>query len=169
MRIAKLAHYLLAVGAAVVGAQQPSISNPVQPPPSSIIRDPHSTNADFAVPLCPASFNDRLATNGVLDKFADGATPPVLKKSADAQFSEEARHQKRKGRITHFEAVLSFVVNTDGEPQNICLMRSTGYGLDAKAAEAVQKYKFAPATKDGKPVAARLHVQVDFNLHFGLF
>jgi len=44
-------------------------------------------------------------------------------------------------------------------------MQSAGYGLDAEAAEAVQQYRFAPATKEGKPVAARIHVQVDFRLH----
>jgi protein TonB len=87
----------------------------------------------------------------------------------DATFSDEARHQERKGRITHFEAVLSLVVNSDGKPQNVCLVQSAGYGLDAKAAEAVQQYRFAPATKEGKPVAVRIHVQVDFKLHYGLF
>ena len=43
------------------------------------------------------------------------------------------------------------------------LSRSAGYGLDAKAAEAVGQYEFSPATKDGKPVAARIHIETNFH------
>jgi len=59
---------------------------------------------------------------------------------------------------------MGLVVGRDGEPQNICVSRSAGYGLDAKAAEAARQYGFAPATKDGKPVAARIHLEVDFHM-----
>jgi periplasmic protein TonB len=37
-------------------------------------------------------------------------------------------------------------------------------GLDEKAVEAVQKWKFEPGMKDGKPVAVDLAIQVDFHL-----
>jgi TonB family protein len=37
-------------------------------------------------------------------------------------------------------------------------------GLDEKAVEAVQKWKFEPATKDGKPVPVELAIEVDFHL-----
>jgi len=60
---------------------------------------------------------------------------------------------------------VSLVVSAQGKPQNVCLMKSVGYGLDAKAAEAVQQYKFAPAVKDGAPVASRIHIEVNFRLH----
>jgi outer membrane biosynthesis protein TonB len=38
-------------------------------------------------------------------------------------------------------------------------------GLDEKALEAVQKYRFKPAMKDGKPVAAMIGVEVNFRLY----
>ena len=68
-------------------------------------------------------------------------------------------------RANELGLVMGLVVSNNGGPQNICIARSAGYGLDAKAAEAVQQYKFAPASKDGEPVAARLNIEVDFRLY----
>jgi protein TonB len=38
-------------------------------------------------------------------------------------------------------------------------------GLDEKAIEAVNHWRFRPATLNGQPVAARIAVQVDFHLY----
>jgi TonB family protein len=38
-------------------------------------------------------------------------------------------------------------------------------GLDEKALEAVQRYRFKPAMKDGKPVASTISVEVNFRLY----
>jgi TonB family protein len=38
-------------------------------------------------------------------------------------------------------------------------------GLDQKAIESVRQWKFSPATKDGKPVAVEVRVEVAFTLH----
>jgi len=38
-------------------------------------------------------------------------------------------------------------------------------GLDEKALEAVAKYRFKPALKNGKPVAAAILVEVNFRLY----
>jgi periplasmic protein TonB len=38
-------------------------------------------------------------------------------------------------------------------------------GLHGKAMEAVRSWKFEPATKDGKPVAVHLQVEVQFRLY----
>ena len=56
------------------------------------------------------------------------------------------------------------IVDARGYPQNPRVIRSLGMGLDEKALEAVQRYRFRPAMKDGKPVAAMISVQVDFRL-----
>jgi TonB family protein len=118
------------------------------------------------VPLCPATFDDSLATDGIAGKNDKTVAHPVPTHQPAAKFSDEARRQgKDRQGIRHFEADLSLVVDTAGTPQNICVTQSAGWGLDAKAAEAVQKYQFKPATEDGKPVAARLTVRVDFHLY----
>jgi len=38
-------------------------------------------------------------------------------------------------------------------------------GLDEKAKEKVMVWKFKPATKDSKPVAVEVSVEVTFNLY----
>jgi hypothetical protein len=136
MRKPKFASYLIVLAATAIWSQQAPAPKPDQAVPTPIVRDPYSTKADLAVPLCPATFNDSLATDGIVGKDTEGVTLPKATHMVDATFSDEARHQKRKGRVTHFEAVVSFVVNTYGEPENVCLMQSAGYGLDSKAAEA---------------------------------
>ena len=57
------------------------------------------------------------------------------------------------------------VVGPDGKPHNIRVVRTLGLGLDEKAIEAVKNWRFEPAMKDGKPVAAQTNVDVNFNLH----
>ena len=44
-------------------------------------------------------------------------------------------------------------------------MKSAGHGLDVQAEEAVRRYKFAPATKDGKPVPMRIVVELNFKTY----
>jgi protein TonB len=93
-------------------------------------------------------------------KVGEGASAPVPIYSPDPKYSKEARHAKYQGIC-----VLWLVVGTDGRPRNIRVSRTLGYGLDEKAIEAVRKWRFKPATKDGKPVAVEVSVQVNFHLY----
>jgi len=52
-----------------------------------------------------------------------------------------------------------------GYAQNLRVVRTLGMGLDEKALDAAQKYRFKPATRDGKPVAATISVAVNFRLY----
>jgi protein TonB len=73
------------------------------------------------------------------------------------------------------------VVDEQGQPQNVHLVRGMGTGPDGKpdpkfkkaarkaadgmnenAVDAVKQYKFKPATENGKPVAVYLNVEVNF-------
>jgi TonB family protein len=44
------------------------------------------------------------------------------------------------------------------------VIRSLGLGLDQKAIEAVQKWRFKPGQKDGKPVPVSANIEVNFRL-----
>jgi len=56
-------------------------------------------------------------------------------------------------------------VDARGYPRNPRVIRSLGMGLDEKALEAVQRYRFRPAMKDGRPVSAMINVEVNFRLY----
>ena len=60
---------------------------------------------------------------------------------------------------------MSVVVDAEGKPRNARVIRALGAGLDEKAVEAVNKYRFRPAMKDGVPVPVMITVQVNFKLY----
>jgi periplasmic protein TonB len=89
-----------------------------------------------------------------------GVSAPRVLFQPDPEYSEEARKAKFQGTC-----VLGLVVGPDGRPRDIHVVRSLGLGLDEKAIEAVSRWKFDPAQKDGKPVAVAISVEVDFRLY----
>jgi TonB family protein len=89
-----------------------------------------------------------------------GVSNPVPIVTPEAEFSDEARRSKYQGIC-----MISIIVDAQGYPRNPRVLRSLGMGLDEKALEAVQKYRFKPATKDGKPVASMINVEVNFRLY----
>jgi len=56
------------------------------------------------------------------------------------------------------------VVTVEGKATNIRVAKSPGLGLDEKATEAVRKWKFKPAMKDGRPVDAQVPILITFRL-----
>jgi TonB family protein len=84
-------------------------------------------------------------------------TAPKLVFAPDPQFSERALRAKYEG-----VCVVSVIVDADGKPQRVQVMRHLGMGLDEKAVEAVQQYKFTPAKRFGKPVAVEVNIEVNF-------
>lgn len=98
---------------------------------------------------------------GGLYKIGGGVTAPVPLNSVEAEFSDEARRAKYQGVV-----LISLVVDTHGDPQNPKVVRPLGMGLDEKALEAVRKYKFKPAMKEGKtPVPVMITIEVNFRLY----
>ena len=129
-------------------------------PTLTVARADHSTKADLAVPLCPVEFNDGLRTNGIVNDGEKETTRPKLVHSVEFEISDEALHARMKKRLGSIDVILSFVIDMNGTPQNICIQKSNGYGLDANAAKVVRQYKFEPATKDGTPVPMRSSVEM---------
>jgi TonB family protein len=89
-----------------------------------------------------------------------GISAPVLLNSVVAGYTDEARRAKYQGVCQ-----VSVIVDAQGNPQNPHVLRGLGMGLNAKALEAVRKYKFKPAMMDGKmPVPVAITVEVNFRL-----
>lgn len=89
-----------------------------------------------------------------------GVTQPVPIFTPEAEFSDEARRQKYQGVCE-----ISVIIDAQGNPQSPRLVRALGMGLDEKALEAVMRYRFKPAKKDGRPVPVRMTVMVNFRLY----
>ncbi|MGH9722396.1 MAG: energy transducer TonB [Bryobacteraceae bacterium] len=92
-------------------------------------------------------------------RFAGGASAPVVIYQIEPEYSEEARKVKYQGTV-----ILAIEVNPSGRPMNIRVASSVGLGLDEKAIEAVAKWRFKPAYKNGKPVASPATIEVNFRL-----
>ena len=89
---------------------------------------------------------------------AEVVSPRVLYKE-EPSYTDEAKAAKLQGAV-----VLQVEVWEDGRPHNIRVRRSLGLGLDEKAIEAVRLWRFAPGTKDGKPVRVTAQIEVSFRL-----
>jgi TonB family protein len=93
--------------------------------------------------------------------YADGITPPqVIPPQAVPEYTDKARRKHVEGTV-----LLSLLVATDGKPTNIKVIRPLGSGLDERAVETVEKWRFHPAMKDGNPVAQTISVEISFRLY----
>jgi len=99
-------------------------------------------------------------TGGGVYRPGGGVSAPVLLRSVDAEFSEEARRNKYQGIV-----LVNVIVDAQGNVQNPRVARSLGMGLDEKAVEAVLKYKFKPCRKDGMPVSCTVPIEIDFHIY----
>lgn len=86
--------------------------------------------------------------------------PPTPLKMPKAQLTDEAKRIRFEGT-----AMLSLAVNEEGMPENARILKPVGYGLDAKALEAVANYRFAPALRYGLPIPCFILIKVDFRLY----
>jgi len=92
-------------------------------------------------------------------RIGGGVSPPSILFKVEPEYSEEARKAKFQGTV-----LLYVVVDEKGLPRDIKVLRPLGLGLDQKAVEAVEKWKFTPGKKDGKPVPVQAQIEVNFRL-----
>jgi TonB family protein len=111
----------------------------------------------------PAQANEAPDSRSGLSKVGGRISPPEILRSVNAEFSDEARRAKYQG-----VCLIGLIVDAEGNPQNIHVVRALGMGLDEKAIEAIRQYKFKPAMKDGTtPVPTMITIEVDFRLYSG--
>ena len=95
-----------------------------------------------------------------LYRVGEGVSAPRAIYDPNPEYSEEGRKSGTQGTV-----ILSVIVDAGGEARNLQVVRSLGMGLDQKAIEAVGRWKFLPAMKDGHAVAVRVNVEVNFRLY----
>jgi TonB family protein len=111
--------------------------------------------ADDAAPDVLSSLNPGLPP---------GTTPPVDDGPHDSAgfYTVMARAQKEQGR-----AYVEFTVRKDGSVAQPSLTKSTGFAdLDIAAIQAVESWRYKPATASGNAIEVRWKANVDFQLGF---
>lgn len=97
---------------------------------------------------------------GGLMNVGGGVSAPRVIHSVEPQFTPEARQANYQGVVG-----IQLIVDSQGNPQAVHVVRHLGMGLDERAIEAVRQYKFSPAMYQGHAVAVQLIIDVDFRLH----
>lgn len=91
--------------------------------------------------------------------LGNGVTPPRVSLKVEPQYPEEARHAGLEGTVIVF-----VIVDPQGKPRDLRVLRPLGLGLDECAIEAVSQWKFYPGSKDGQPVRVQATIEVNFRL-----
>ena len=97
-------------------------------------------------------------SNGIY-RIGGDVSPPNVVEKVEPEYTDEARKACFSGAV-----LLSLVIDNQGVPRDIRVVQPLGMGLDDKAIEAVQKWRFKPGLKNGQPVAVRAQVSVNFRM-----
>lgn len=98
-------------------------------------------------------------SGGGVYRVGGDVSSPILVSKVEPEYSEEARRAKYSG-VVH----LSVVIDENGIPTDIHVTSPLGLGLDEKAVQAVQHWRFRPGLKNGKPVKVQASIEVAFRL-----
>ena len=85
--------------------------------------------------------------------------PARVRTSARPTYTKEALDAKLEGAV-----LLSFTVEIDGTPSEIIVLRTLGKGLDEKAVECLQQWRFQPATNALGPIPSKVRAEISFRL-----
>jgi protein TonB len=86
-------------------------------------------------------------------------TEPTVIHRAEPQYTKEALDAKLQGQVR-----LLLTIGVDGIPADIKVVRGLGRGLDEKAVECLQQWRFKPATRHGEPVDQKVTFEMNFHL-----
>jgi protein TonB len=93
-------------------------------------------------------------------EVGNGVMAPKPVYSPNPEYVDRARKEKINGNVT-----LAMIVTAEGKVRDLKITKSLDKSLDKQALAAVNTWRFEPATKDGKPVAVHLSVDVSFRLY----
>jgi protein TonB len=90
--------------------------------------------------------------------LTDDVTPPRVTRQVNPQYSPGSR-----GVRIHGSVLIETVVSSHGDPKKTRVVRGLDKEIDAAAVEAVNQWLFAPGKKNGKPVAVRVQIEIQFH------
>lgn len=92
--------------------------------------------------------------------IGQGVTKPVKVYEPPPRYSEIARKARIQGIV-----ILQSVIDEQGNVRDVKVLRGLPMGLTEAAVEAVQQWRFEPATLRGRPVAVYYNLTVSFTLN----
>lgn len=90
---------------------------------------------------------------------ADSAEPPQLDGFVEAIYPAEALATRTEGDV-----LLLLVVSAEGDVASAEVLEGPGSGVEDAALEAVRRFRFRPARRNGQPTAARIRYVYEFRL-----
>nr|MBA2677592.1 energy transducer TonB [Ktedonobacteraceae bacterium] len=96
---------------------------------------------------------------GVMSVGGGVAAPQVIYR-VKPEFPDAAVRAGFQGSVS-----LQFIVDTQGNPQDIRVVHHVGMGLEEKAIAALRQYRFKPGMYQGHPVPVQMAIGVDFTLN----
>ena len=102
-----------------------------------------------------------LTTIAVAQQAAQTATSPEFAKFGSPGVTPPEVVKKKNPELEGL-VMVEADIGPDGRVHNARVLRPLGMGLDERAVDAVKKWKFKPAMKDGNPVWMQVTVEVLF-------
>jgi len=115
-----------------------------------------STQIDVEFSLRNAELNEEIA-NDMATRIGPGVVPPQVIHRVEPQYST-AKSAKPSGAV-----VLDAVIQEEGIPKIVRVIRSLDWELDEIAINALKQWRFSPAMKDGQPIKVRMNIAVNFS------
>ena len=94
-------------------------------------------------------------------KPGNGVSLPSIVREVKPEYTPEAKAQKIQGSVW-----MEVVVLDSGDVGDVQVSKSLDaeHGLDQQAIKAAKQWKFKPGTKDSKPVAVEVTIEMTFTL-----
>ncbi len=84
---------------------------------------------------------------------------PVIITRVEPLYPESARRARQGGTV-----ILRTVIDESGRVIDVTIVKGLGFGLQQAAIDAVTKWRFSPATMNGRPVKVFFNLTVQFSL-----
>ncbi len=117
---------------------------------------PFSADKSIKAPDAPAGTVGILAGGRYVYSAKSGASAPLPTYEPDPPYPSS--EQKNTGQV-----VLFIVVNENGFPEILKVLRTSDEKFELPALSAVSQWRFRPAMKDGRSVAVEISVMIDFH------
>jgi TonB family protein len=106
---------------------------------------------------CAAWFAFAQADDEAVYDLGPGITPPRVIKQVNPHY------QTDHGVRPVGSVILALVVTSKGLPKDPHVVKGIDKELDQSAVDALKDWRFAPAQKNGKPIAVRVSIQIQFH------